>query len=340
MARVLVLGAGLVGGWVADTLAKDGHHVTAVDSDHRVLSIRHQDVHVVHAPADIALVDAHAPDVIVNALPGRIGHAIRRPLLEQGHAVADLAFTAEDPGVLHAFALEHGGRMVWDIGVAPGMSNLLLAEGVRRHGRLRHGRVRVGGNPLHVDDGWSYMAPFSPYDVIEEYTRPARIVRGGEEVTVPALDDRVRIEVEGHGEMEAFLTDGLRSVLTTVAADELTEATVRWPGHIDRFLALEDDFDEEQLVKAWAWDQTRPEFTWMEVLVEGDGASRWILDDWGRESGSSMARTTGAITCAVVEHMLAGDVEVGVHPPEAVGGDLLGRCLATYEKHGIALREV
>ena len=341
MARILMLGCGLVGGWVASALAADGHDVVGVDPSAHALSRLGPGVVAVQGHASAASADEHGPDVVVNTLPGRLGHGVRTGLLERGLKVADLAFTAEDPGALNGLAKRHGGALLWDVGVAPGMSNLLLAEGVRRHGRLRSGRVRVGGNPVEPDSGWSYMAPFSPYDVIEEYTRPARILRGGRVVEVPALAERIPFEVEGRGTMEAFLTDGLRSVLETVPAEELVEATVRWPGHIDRYLAHRHALDEDELVQAWAWRDDRPEFTWMEVVCQGeDGSqSRWVLDDVGRPDGSSMARTTGAVTCAAVDHLLAGAAPTGVHPPERAGEGFLQRCLKRYERHGIALRE-
>ena len=135
--------------------------------------------------------------VIVNMLPGRIGHNIRKPLIEGGHTIVDLAFTEEDPQTLDALAREHGSTMIWDIGIAPGLSNMLLAKAQRELGPLDEVSIHVGGNPTQPDDDWSYMAPFSPSDVIEEYTRPARIVRNGEMITVPALTERHRIDVAG-----------------------------------------------------------------------------------------------------------------------------------------------
>ena len=339
MGKVMVLGTGLVGGWVADRLATDGHDVIAVDTSISALKDRNSKVTCIHGPARIELFEEYVPDVIVNALPGRIGDLIRTDLIRQGLAVADLAFTAEDPREHHESAVDTGARLVYDVGVAPGLSNLLLAEGNRRHGRLVNGRVRVGGNPVEPDDDWSYMAPFSPQDVIEEYTRPARILRDNEIVIVPAISERTLFEVERRGEMEAFLTDGLRSVLDTVDAENLTEATVRWPGHIGRFIGLGDEYDESELLKAWRWDSKRREFTWMEVIADGNGKSRWILDDEGGEQGSSMARTTGAITCATVEHLLESDVPAGVHPPEALGTSFLDRCLTHYAANGIRIVE-
>ena len=339
MGKVMVLGTGLVGGWVADRLAVEGHDVIGVDTSVSALEERTSQVFCIHGPAGIDLLVDHEPDVIVNVLPGRIGDQIRSDLIPQGLAVADLAFTAEDPREHNELAIDSGARLVYDVGVAPGLSNLLLAEGNRRHGRLINGRVRVGGNPIERDNFWSYMAPFSPQDVIEEYTRPARIIRANEIVTVPAISERTLFEVEGRGKMEAFLTDGLRSVLDTVDAENLTEATVRWPGHIARFIGLGDRFNEEELLEAWEWNPQRREFTWMEVMVEGDGRTRWILDDEGGVQGSSMARTTGAITCATVEHLLEADVPVGVHPPEALGTSFLDRCLTHYAANGIRIVE-
>ena len=339
MGRVMVLGTGLVGGWVADRLAVEGHDVIGVDTSASALERRDPRVLCIHGPAGIELLEEYAPDVIVNALPGRVGDQIRVDLVTQGLAVADLAFTAEDPREHDELAIEAGACLVYDVGVAPGLSNLLLAEGNRRHGRLVNGRVRVGGNPVEPDDNWSYMAPFSPQDVIEEYTRPARILRGNQTVIVPAISERTLFEVEGRGEMEAFLTDGLRSVLDTVDAENLTEATVRWPGHIARFIALGDEYDEKELLESWRWNPQRSEFTWMEVVVKGDGRTRWVLDDEGGSQGSSMARTTGAITCATVEHLLETDVPAGVHPPEALGTSFLDRCLTHYAANGIRIVE-
>ncbi|DAC25432.1 MAG TPA: NAD-dependent epimerase/dehydratase family protein, partial [Candidatus Thalassarchaeaceae archaeon] len=101
MGKVMVLGTGLVGGWVADRLATDGHDVIGVDTSISALKERDSKVTCIHGPARIELFEEYVPDVIVNALPGRIGDLIRTDLIRQGLAVADLAFTAEDPREHH-----------------------------------------------------------------------------------------------------------------------------------------------------------------------------------------------------------------------------------------------
>tara|TARA_Y100000768_G_scaffold388310_1_gene383477 strand:+ start:1734 stop:2762 length:1029 start_codon:yes stop_codon:yes gene_type:complete len=340
MDTVVVLGTGLVGNWIVRSLSSDGYKVIAIDADKNVLSTLNDVANTIHAIVDEDLINSLDADVFVNALPGRVGHRIRKILVENGHKVADLAFTPEDPSEVNQLAIDNDSILIYDVGVAPGLSNLLLKEANRRHGRLTLGRIRVGGNPTTKDNGWSYMAPFSPVDVIEEYTRPARIIRNGQIVTLPALSERIRFDVSERGEMEAFLTDGLRSVLRTIDADELVESTVRWPGHIDMYIDKREELSEEELVKAWSWDTSRSEFTWMEVYAEGKGNTTWILDDSGDEKGSSMARTTGAITCAVVKFLLKNQGINGVHPPENFGHELLEICLHEYSKNKIKIHEI
>ena len=340
MDTVVVLGTGLVGNWIVRSLSSDGYKVIAIDADKNVLSTLNDVANTIHAIVDEDLINSLDADVFVNALPGRVGHRIRKILVENGHKVADLAFTPEDPSEVNQLAIDNDSILIYDVGVAPGLSNLLLKEANRRHGRLTLGRIRVGGNPTTKDNGWSYMAPFSPVDVIEEYTRPARIIRNGQIVTLPALSERIRFDVSERGEMEAFLTDGLRSVLRTIDADELVESTVRWPGHIDMYIDKREELSEEELVKAWSWDTSRSEFTWMEVYAEGKGNTTWILDDSGDEKGSSMARTTGAITCAVVKFLLKNQGINGVHPPENFGQELLEICLHEYSKNKIKIHEI
>ena len=183
------------------------------------------------------------------------------------------------------------------------------------------------------------MAPFSPSDVIEEYTRPARIRRNGQNVTEPALTDRHLIAVPGYGDMEAFLTDGVRSLLDTIDSEELLEYTVRWPGHIDRYLSGIDS--EDELIEAWEFDSTRPEFTWLSVEVSNeDGSEKWDIIDEGLDGWSSMARTTGLVTVEVAEMLADGAIsEHGVMPPEHLGRDsaLLHRLVNAMQKEGVRI---
>jgi len=218
---------------------------------------------------------------------------------------------------------------------------MLLAHAQRELGFLDKATIHVGGNPTEPDEEWSYMAPFSPSDVIEEYTRPARILRNKKVVEVPALTERHRIEVEGTDGMEAFLTDGLRSVLDTIKANDMAEYTVRWPQHIDRWIAEGHSTPEKDLLKAWKFDSDRNEFTWMKVYCESEQDSKqWIVADYGKNGNGSMARTTGLVTYALASRFATLGTEAcglttGVHPPENVNEETLNAVLEIFNLHDI-----
>ena len=346
MAEAIALGCGLIGQFVIERLLEYGHQVTVLDlkiPDHLAnqpnVDARQGDVfqHIADLPPQ---------SVVINMLPGRIGNGVRPLLLEAGHQVVDLAFTAEDPHQYQALAVQNNAVLLWDVGIAPGMSNMLAKKASEILGDLENLTIKVGGNPTQPDSEWSYMAPFSPSDVIEEYTRPARIKVANEICEVPAITERHMIEVEGYGQMEAFLTDGLRSVLTTIQATNMKEFTVRWPGHIDKWLQESESLDEQTLLDAWKFDSTRDEFTWLEVIAESKNQQkRWVVQDSGMNGDGSMARTTGLVTvaCALqfLEHgpLKGCGLAPGIHPPEALHGQAIDSIIEMMKQHGVEFTE-
>lgn len=282
-------------------------------------------------------------DIVVNMLPGDIGHSSTTSLAELPWRTVDLSFSEFTPDRDDEKAKEHGAKILWDTGIAPGLSNMLLSLAYGEMGPLKNGEVRVGGNPTGPTEGWNYMAPFSPIDVVAEYTRPARVIRDSELVTLPALSERHMIEVPDKGKMEAFLTDGLRSVLNTIPSVDLSEYTVRWPGHIQRFIDEREsgELDVRSLTNEWQYNEKIPEFTWMEVTAEGhDGRKMtWRVQDHGGDDGHSMARATGLVTICCVEEWLKNPnmLPSGVHPPEALPPEVIGGIVARMIREGVEI---
>lgn len=345
MASVVALGSGLVGQFVIERLLEAGHDVTVIDLQIPDALANHPHVDAQQGDAMQAVAELAPRQTVVNMLPGRIGDMVRPALLKGGHHVVDLAFTAEDPHCHEALAIQHQGVLLWDVGIAPGISNMLVKQAFEDLGPLDTVSIKVGGNPTQPDNEWSYMAPFSPSDVIEEYTRPARIRVDGSLLEVPALSERHGIQVEGYGTMEAFLTDGLRSILDTIPCTTMKEYTVRWPGHIDRWLKEGCDMDEADLLKAWTFNPQRKEFTWLEVLAQNnEGVRHTIVHDCGLNGDGSMARTTGLVTAACVLLFLEhGPLEgcglaPGIHPPEGLSAKAIDSIMTYMQEQGVSFQ--
>lgn len=352
--KVLVLGAGLVGGPMAMDLAKNGEfEVTSADRSSEALSRLTGIAGITTVQADIddaellkSLVKQH--DLVISAVPGFMGYRTMERIIECGKNAVDIAFFPEDMFALDAKAKEMNVTAICDIGVAPGMSNVLIGYGASMLDTLEKGITYVGGLPVVRTWPFEYKAVFSPIDVIEEYTRPARYIDGGRLVVREALSDPEMIDFPNIGTLEAFNSDGLRTLATTIKGDYLIEKTLRYKGHIEKMAVLRDtgffdkepilingtmisplDFTARLLFPKWKLQKGEEDLTIMRVITEGlkDGVrQRYTWDLYDRLDSvtgvHSMARTTG-YTATVVARLLSKGLYTrkGVSAPEYLGQD-------------------
>jgi len=180
--KIIVLGAGRVGSTIARDLDGDARfHVTVADRDPQRLAelesrwSLHGERVDFSLPSTVERAVADR-DLVVSAVPGFLGHRTLRAILETGTDVVDIAFFPEDPFTLGDLARDRGATAIVDCGVAPGLSNLLVGSAVARMDAAERVAIYVGGLPADPKPPYEYRAVFSPIDVIEEYTRPARTV--------------------------------------------------------------------------------------------------------------------------------------------------------------------
>ncbi len=352
--KVLVLGAGLVGGPMALDLARNGEFiVTSADLSAEPLSRLEGVPGITTVLADLdnpevlkALVVKH--DLVISAVPGFMGYRTLERIIECGKNAVDIAFFPEDMFLLDAKAKAMNVTAICDIGVAPGMSNVLIGYGASMLDTLEKGITYVGGLPVVRTWPFEYKAVFSPIDVIEEYTRPARYIDGGRLVVREALSDPELINFPNVGTLEAFNSDGLRTLATTVKGDYLIEKTLRYKGHIEKMAVLRDtgffdkdpilingvmisplEFTARLLFPKWKLQKGEEDLTIMRVITEGlkNGVRQrytWDLyDRLDNETGvHSMARTTG-YTATMVARLLSKGLysQKGISAPEFLGKD-------------------
>jgi len=350
--KVIVLGAGRVGRVIAADLAGD-FDVTCADRSEEALHAAGTRPGVATVACDLASADDIAAlvtghDIVVGAVPGFMGYAVLESVIRAGKPVADISFFPEDAFGLDVLAREKGVPVIVDCGVAPGLCNLVAGRW-DRHMIIRKYECLVGGLPAVPKPPFHYQAPFSPVDVIEEYTRPARILEDGRIVVRPALSEVEPETFEGCGPLESFLTDGLRSMLVTMKhIPHQKEKTLRYPGHARDMITLRDaglfgrepvgaggvsvvplELTSNLLFERWRYSPGEEDITVMRIILKGERKGepvtvvQELFDRYDRTTGTmSMARTTG-FTCAAMVHLLAGKMHgrPGISPPETVGAD-------------------
>jgi len=253
---------------------------------------------------------------------------------------------------------------VVDCGVAPGMSNMMAGHATSVLDDCRNIEIYVGGLPRERRWPFQYKAGFSPSDVIEEYTRPSRVVEHGQTVIKEALSEPELMEFDGIGTLEAFNTDGLRSIAHFLKVPFMKEKTLRYPGHIELMRVFREtgffrkdevsvgavkvrpiDLTAALMFPKWTYDPGEQDLTVMRVIAEGIKAGKpvrlvWDLLDLfdAATQATSMSRTT-AFPCTIVASMIARGMyrNPGVKPPELLGQQpgILATILNELEKRGV-----
>lgn len=378
--KMLVLGAGLQGCACAFDLLGDPEvaRVTLADLQPerraRFLSKREDarfhaiTLDVTDHAAVLEVMRQH--DAVLSAIPYYFNGPMAKLAVEAGCHFADLGGNTEivmEQKQLDAEAKAKGLSIMPDCGLAPGMVNILAAEGIRRLDRADRVRIYVGGLPQHPEPPLNYQIVYSLEGALDYYTTASWILRDGKPVTVDALSELEPVEFEAPiGTLEAFHTAGGISTMPFSFEGKVREMeykTLRYPGHADLMRAIrelgllsnepikvkgKDVVPRDAFIASVSPKLTKPEgrdLVALRVVVSGekDGAPASttfdLVDRYDEVNGiSAMMRTTGyslAITGLVQARKQV--IRFGVTTPDE--GMPFDRYVDGLKQRGVIIRE-
>ncbi|HEY3280593.1 MAG TPA: saccharopine dehydrogenase C-terminal domain-containing protein [Gemmatimonadales bacterium] len=377
--RMLVLGAGLQGCACAyDLLQQPGvERVTLADlNPHRLPAFLKAKAgrRLALARLDVKqqtrlrrLMGGH--DAVMNALPYYFNYPVAKAAVAAGRHYADLGGNTEivrKQRTLHGAATKKGVSVVPDCGLAPGMVNVIAAEGIRRIADADTVKIFVGGLPQHPEPPLNYQIVYSLEGALDYYTTPSWVLREGKPATVDALSEVEEVRFPAPvGTLEAFHTAGGVSTMPWTYAGRVRSMeykTLRYPGHVKLMRAIRDlglldlkpvavkgtkVVPRDVFIAAVSPKLTKPsgrDLVALRVEVgarNGGGRVVWqLLDRYDEVHGiSAMMRTTG-YSLAITGLMQADGriAAAGVHTPdEAVP---FGAYVDELKKRGVEIVEV
>ena len=376
--RMLVLGAGLQGSACAYDLLQQSavQRVTLADLRPGRLPAflkNKRDKRLVTARLDAKqsvrlrkLMRGH--DAVLNALPYYFNYSVARNAIAAGLHCADLGGNTEivhKQKTLHAAARKKRISIIPDCGLAPGMVNIIAAEGIRRVGDAESVKIFVGGLPQKPEPPLNYQIVYSLEGALDYYTTPSWILREGRPERVDALSELEHVEFPSPvGTLEAFHTGGGISTMPWAYRGKMRTMeykTLRYPGHVAimrpiremGLLSLEpvkmkgtEIVPRDAFIAAVSPQLTKPsskDLVALRVEVQGKNGNRvaWQLLDYFDEAAgiSAMMRTTGYSLAITGVMQVDGRITAaGVHTPdEAVPFQAY---VDELKRRGVEIREV
>jgi saccharopine dehydrogenase-like NADP-dependent oxidoreductase len=356
MLRIIVLGCGNIGSVAAKDLGESLPSADVVIAD--VNRSRAEDAAAAIGLDNVSWVQTDASnhhelmstikkfDLAIGALPGEMGYKTCEASVSAKVDIVDVSYMREDVMALNKAALKANVCVVPDCGMSPGLGSILVGHGVSKLDQVESVHMLNGGLPENPVPPLGYVITWSVKDLIDMYSRRVSIVKEGKVVQVEAMSGLEEITFPSLGKLEAFYTDGLRTLLHTVkGVKDMWEKSLRYPGHVEKIKLLKTlgFFDEkpvevenvrvpprEVTAKLLERKLKRPEIpdtVAMWVKVAGlKGGKRVIytyhmLDRYDKKHRvTAMARTTAYTTSVVAQLVVKKAIEEkGVIPPEKLG---------------------
>ena len=376
--RMLVLGAGLQGSACAFDLLRhpEVERVTLADlQPHRAPAFlkKRRGKRLVTARLDAKRAPElrkvmRGHDAVMNALPYYFNYPVAKAAVAMGLHCADLGGNTEivqKQKTLHAAAQRKHVSVIPDCGLAPGMVNIIAAEGIRRVGEAESVKIFVGGLPQKPEPPLNYQIVYSLEGALDYYTTPSWVLREGRPERVDALSEVEAVEFPSPvGTLEAFHTGGGISTMPWAYRGQVRTMeykTLRYPGHVAIMRPIRElgllSLDpvtvkdvtivpREAFIATVSPQLTKPnsrDLVALRVEVQGRSGRRvaWqLLDYFDEATGiSAMMRATGFSLAITGVMQVDGRIEsTGVYTPdEAVPFQAY---VDELSKRGVEIREV
>ncbi|WP_099157633.1 saccharopine dehydrogenase family protein [Virgibacillus ndiopensis] len=309
-------------------------------------------------------------DVIINALFYSFNEVVAKTAIKVGVNSVDLGghigHMTDKVLALQEEAKAAGVTLIPDLGVAPGMINILSGHGASKLDKLESIKLYVGGIPVRPEPPFEYNHVFSMEGVFDHYTDPSLIIRNGIKQEIPSLTEVEPIHFERFGPLEAFHTSGGTSTLSISYPDleTLEYKTIRYPGHAEKFKLLVDlnltrmDYEVEvngqkinprevflKVLDPIVDLKDKDDAVLLRILVSGKKDGKPVTYEYemttykDRETNvTAMARAT-ANTISVVAQMIGNGTitKRGVYPPEQIVQG--GTYITEMAKRGVKIYE-
>jgi lysine 6-dehydrogenase len=324
---ISVIGLGNIGSMIARDLT-DHFEVVVVDSERSKVDQIPEATGIVGDINDAAGTIRRSEAAVV-ALPGQVAYPYVKKLLGWGINVIDISYSPENPFDLDDIARSAGALYIPDCGFAPGLSNMLAYRLYKKYAASEI-EIVVGGLPERPVEPFLHSVTWSVEGLIDEYTRKASVISHGRIETVNPLDEIGSITVDGYGDFEYFTSDGLRTLLSTVKVNSLSEKTIRIKGHLERMKFLHEMgyFSDERIQGTSPRKLSEQIFgryilagndLCILVVRSDDTAKHSILTARGNEKRTAMSMLTGIPAASVCRLVMNGKVTgQGTVPPELI----------------------